>query len=191
MGKRRRNRSSGKIDRLPEDLRLSVEQMLLTGSTYKEIVAFLTDNGQTVSQMCICRYAEKYLATVEQLKLAQENFRMIADEIDKFPNLDTTEVIMRLASQQVLNAWASSPAEAWESVDPDELLKNTVALTRAAAYKRKTDLQNKSSQEAALEASKSLLSDILGRKHPELFRQVMDTLSKEQALLQENGGGER
>lgn len=188
MGRRKQNRSSGKIDRLPEPLRDTVEQMLLGGLTYREIVAFLKDNSQEVSQMAVCRYARKYLATVEMLKLSQENFRMMADEVDKYPNLDTTEVIMRIASQQVLGALTSTTAEQWEGEEPDKLLKNATALIRAAAYKRKTDLANKTEQEAALEANKALLFSVLSKKHPELYRQVMEAIKREQAILQEGDG---
>ena len=41
MEQERRRRSTGKVDRLPPELKDTVEQMLLTGCTYKEIVAFL------------------------------------------------------------------------------------------------------------------------------------------------------
>ena len=185
MGKRKRNRSTGKIDRLPDELRETVEQMLLSGGTYKEVVAFLKDNDQTASQMCVCRYAKKYLATVEMLQLSQENFRMMSEEIEKYPNLDTTEVILRIASQQVLSAISNASAEQWEGTDPEKLLKNATALIRAAAYKRKTDQQNKTEQETALEANKALLFEVLSKRDPELYRQVMDTLKREQALLEE------
>ncbi|GHU80407.1 hypothetical protein FACS1894191_5640 [Clostridia bacterium] len=189
MAERKRRRSVGKIDKLPELLKDTVEQMLLVGRTYKEIVAFLRDNSQTVSQMSVHRYAEKYLATVETLQLAQENFRMISEEIDKYPDLDTTEVILRIASQQVLSALTRAKEEQWEDVEPDKLLKNATALIRAVSYKRKTDLANKTGQEAALDANKTLLSDLLGKKHPELFKQVIDALEQEQELLQDTEDG--
>jgi hypothetical protein len=189
MARRKRNRSSGKIDRLPEHLKDAVEQMLLAGKTYREIVAFLKDNDQSVSQMSVCRFAEKYLATVEMLQMSQENFRMMSEEVETYPNLDTTEVIMRIASQQVLSALTSAPAESWEGIDPDKLLKNGAALIRAAAYKRKTDGAVKTDRETALEANKSLLFDVLAKKHPSLYKQVMDAVNQEQALIREAGGG--
>ena len=43
MEQERRRRSTGKVDRLPPELKDTVEQMLLTGCTYKEIVAFLKE----------------------------------------------------------------------------------------------------------------------------------------------------
>ncbi|MFV0401690.1 MAG: phage protein Gp27 family protein [Oscillospiraceae bacterium] len=189
MAETKRRRSIGKIDQLPDHLRDTVEQMLLGGSSYKNIVFFLKEQGQEVSQMSVCRYASKYLATVEQLKLTQENFRMIKEEVDRYPDLDTTEVILRLASQQVLNALNKAPEEAWEDVEPDKLLKNTTALIRAASYKRRTDLQNRTETEVAIEANKTLLADLIGKKHPELYNQLLQVLETELALLQDSKEG--
>lgn len=73
MEQKERRRSTGKVDRLPPELKDTVEQMLLTGCTYKEIVAFLKENGEEMSQMAICTYAKKYLATVEMITVAQSN----------------------------------------------------------------------------------------------------------------------
>lgn len=51
MEQKERRRSTGKVDRLPPELKDTVEQMLLTGCTYKEIVTFLKENGEEMSQM--------------------------------------------------------------------------------------------------------------------------------------------
>lgn len=176
---RRRNRSSGKIDTLPDDLKNAVEQMLLSGSSYREIVEYLGQNNVPVSQMSVCRYASKYLASVEMLKMSQENMRMMMDEMDKYPNLDATEAILRVASQNVFNAISSVDQESWENMQPDKLLKEASSLIRAAGYKRRVDLQNKTDTEAALDASQALLADVLGKQHPELYKQVMDVLKQE------------
>lgn len=80
MEQKDRRRSTGKVDRLPPELKDTVEQMLLTGCTYKEIVAFLKENGEEMSQMAICTYAKKYLATVEMINVAQSNFSMLMDK---------------------------------------------------------------------------------------------------------------
>lgn len=79
MAKRRR-RSSGVIDQLPEDQRYTVEQMLLAGESYREIVEYLATQEVSLSQMAVCRYARRYLATVEQMRLTQENMRMVMEE---------------------------------------------------------------------------------------------------------------
>ena len=97
MEQKDRRRSTGKVDRLPPELKDTVEQMLLTGCTYKEIVAFLKENGEEMSQMAICTYAKKYLATVEMINVAQSNFSMLMDEMNRYPDLDTSEALIRLA----------------------------------------------------------------------------------------------
>ncbi|MEG0491444.1 MAG: phage protein Gp27 family protein [Hydrogenoanaerobacterium sp.] len=182
---RRRNRSSGQIDKLADPLKETVEQMLLAGETYRSIVGFLEQNNVTLSQMAVCRYARKYLTTVEQLKLSQENMHMMMDEMDKYPNLDTTEAILRVASSNVFNAISSVPQESWESLDPAKLLKDATALIRAAGYKRRVDMQNKTDRETALDANQSLLFDVLAKKNPELYAQVLAAINDEKELAQE------
>lgn len=176
---RKRNRSSGKIDGLPDELKNTVEQMLLSGQSYREIVEFLSGNNVSVSQMSVCRYAGKYLASVEMLRLSQENMKMMMEEMDKYPNLDATEAILRVASQNVFNAISSLGQDAFENMEPEKLLKEASSLIRAAGYKRRVDLQNKTDTEAALDASQALLADVLGKQHPELYKQVVAALKQE------------
>ena len=176
---RRKRRSTGTIDRLPEELRDVVDQMLLARCTYREIVSFLAENEVTLSQMAVCRYADRYLATVEELRAAQENMRMMMDEIDKHPNLDTAEAILRLASNKVFNALTSVKDDDLESVPAEKLLKESVAIIRAAGYKKRIDQQNKTELETALDANQTLLADVLAKKHPELYGQVMDVIRAE------------
>ena len=39
-----------------------------------------------MSQMAICTYARKYLATVEMINVAQSNFSMLMDEMNRYPD---------------------------------------------------------------------------------------------------------
>ena len=110
MEQERRRRSTGKVDRLPPELKDTVEQMLLTGCTYKEIVAFLKANGEEMSQMAICTYARKYLATVEMINVAQSNFSMLMDEMNRYPDLDTSEALIRLSSHFAAFFWSGAEA---------------------------------------------------------------------------------
>ena len=131
MEQERRRRSTGKVDRLPPELKDTVEQMLLTGCTYKEIVAFLKANGEEMSQMAICTYARKYLATVEMINVAQSNFSMLMDEMNRYPDLDTSEALIRLASHHVLNALTNVDEEQMKEVPIEKLIKETNGLIRA------------------------------------------------------------
>ena len=69
MGKKAGNRKHSKIDALDPALRETVEQMLLSGSTYSEIVDFLGANGVGISVASVCRYARAYQAEVQMLNM--------------------------------------------------------------------------------------------------------------------------
>ena len=62
-------RRTGKIDRLDRQTKDEVEQMLLSGVTYREIVEFLRAKGITLSRMAVCTYAKKFLATTQMLRI--------------------------------------------------------------------------------------------------------------------------
>ena len=176
MAAKRPNRKHSKIDGLPEDLRAAVEQMLLTGSTYADIVDFLAGQGIGISAASVCRYAKAYQANVEMLSIAQENFRRMSAEMEKYPDLDTTEAIIRLASQNMFNALAAAPEESWQSVKLDKLLKETNGLIRAAAYKKRIEIQNQDSLDNGLDAIRSLAFEAMAKEGPDLYRAVNDYL---------------
>ena len=172
---------TGKVDRLPPELKDTVEQMLLTGCTYKEIVAFLKANGEEMSQMAICTYARKYLATVEMINVAQSNFSMLMDEMNRYPDLDTSEALIRLASHHVLNALTNVDEEQMKEVPIEKLIKETNGLIRAAAYKKRIEVQNKENYEAGLEAVQSMVFETMAKDNPELYRQVSAYLNKKKS----------
>jgi hypothetical protein len=178
MEQTERRRSTGKVDRLPPELKDTVEQMLLAGCTYKEIVTFLKENGEEMSQMAVCTYAKKYRATVEMINVAQSNFSMLMDEMNRYPDLDTSEALIRLASHHVLNALTSVDEEQVKDIPVDKLIRETRGLIRAAAYKKRIDVQNRENYEAGLEAVKSLVFEAMAKENPELYRQVSDYLTR-------------
>ena len=100
----RNRRAVGKIDKLPPELKETVDQMLISGQTYREIVGYLAENGEVLSQAAVSRYAQRFLASAQQLRIAQENFRMILTETERYPDLDPAEAILRLSSQKVFEA---------------------------------------------------------------------------------------
>lgn len=179
MLSRKGRRANGTIDKLQPELRDTVDQMLLAGDSYREIVAYLAEHEVPLSQMSVSRYARKFLGDAQQLRIAQENMRMIMTEMERYPDLDTTEAILRVASNSVFGALASAPPETWESVRPDALLREANSLIRAAGYKRQADRRLQTDTSRAIEANQSLLYDILAAKHPELYRQLMEVLAAE------------
>jgi len=64
-------RRTGKVDRLPVEVRANVEQMLLSGVTYREIVEYLKEEGFSLSRMAVCTYAKRFLPLAQVLHVAQ------------------------------------------------------------------------------------------------------------------------
>ena len=64
-------RRSGKVDRLPQEMREAMEQMLLSGISYREISEYLQTKGFSLSRMAICTYAKRFLPTAQMLHIAQ------------------------------------------------------------------------------------------------------------------------
>lgn len=171
-------RKTGKVDRLPVCHKDTVEQMLLEGMTYREIVEYLRQQGHPMSQMAISTYAKKYLAEVRMLNIAQENFRMMMDEIDKYPNLDTTEGIIRVLSGYLFTAITSRSEKDWEDMELDQLVRQANALVRAASYKKRVDIKNQSDFDSGIEAARTLVFDALAKDRPDLFKEINQYLSE-------------
>jgi hypothetical protein len=171
-------RKLGKVDRLPPQLKNTVEQMLLTGHPYREIVSYLIENGQVMSQMAISTYARKFLATVEMINVAQSNFSKLMEEMDRYPDLDTSEALIRLAGHHVINALTNIDDKDMKSMPIDKLIKETNGLIRAAAYKKRIQVQTQDDYESGLEAVKGLVFDAMAKEQPELYKQVTDFLNQ-------------
>lgn len=185
MGRNQR-RAVGKIDKLPSDLRDTVDQMLMSGQTYREIVAYLAENGEELSQQSVCRYARRFLANAQQLRIAQENFRMILTETERYPDLDPAEAILRISSQKVLDAISKLDEENFKDVSAEDLLRQATALSRAVVYKKKSDVDVKSDERIALEKNQTLLYDTIKKSNPRLYNELLEEinkLKKKEALL--------
>lgn len=172
-------RKHSKIDALPDKLRDTVEQMMQQSSfTYAEIADYIKAQGYDVSISSVYRHASSLNATMRELHMAQENFRVIMDEINRYPQLDTTEGIIRLLSHQVLEAIHKTPEEAWTTIDPAKLIRQASSLVRAAAYKQNTDLKNKEILDAGFEQVKVLVFEAMSKERPELYEEVSKYLTE-------------
>ena len=171
-------RKHSKIDKLPAEIKSAVEQMMQADFTYAEIADYIRDCGFEISPSSVHRHAAALNATVQTLRMAQENFRVVVDEIANYPGLDTTEGIIRLLSHHVLESITKMDESKWAEIDPVELIKQSNALVKAASYKTNMDIKNKDIMEAGLEQVKILVFEAMARENPDLYNQVTTYLSK-------------
>jgi hypothetical protein len=172
------NRKHSLIDDLPPELKWTIEQMLLSGSTYTQIVDYLAQHDVAISIASICRYARQYNANAQMLAIAQENFQRLMDQMDRYPDLDTTEAIIRLASQNVINALANTDEAQWAEMDKEKLMGSALGLVRAASYKKRTDSALKDSSSAGLDAVKEMVFAAMAKERPDLYKEVAAFLKK-------------
>jgi hypothetical protein len=100
------------------------------------------------------------------------------DDIDRHPELDTTEGIIRIMSNSMLQTLASTKQEDWKGMDMDKLLKEANALTRVTAQKRRVDMQNRSTLESAVEGNKQQFYDMLSTRSPGLYQQLLSAINQ-------------
>ena len=180
----KRNRKHSVIDGLPQDLKDTVEYMLMTGATYTNVVDFLSQHGVSLSVSAVCRYAQGYLAGLERTLIARENLSRMMEEINKYPDLDTTKAIELLASHNLLNTLSQMPEEKWQEMDAKDATKQATALIRAAAYKSRVDLQNKTDLDAAWDVVHEVIFNTMALDQPDLYKQVMDYAQQRKAAAE-------
>lgn len=177
---KKKNRKHSIIDGLPSDLREAVDEMIKADFTYHEIVEYIRKNGVQISVSSVQRYAANLNETLQSLRLAQENFRAVMEETEKYKNLDVTDGILRLLSNQVFQA-INNLSEEQAETDFETLMKNAVALTRAVAYKKKIDIDSQSVLENGADQFQSLIFEAMADENPELYKQVKNFIREKKS----------
>lgn len=146
--------------------------------TYKEIAEYIKENGYDISITSVYRHAKSLNKSLQEIRMIQENFRAINDEIRKYPDIDTSEGIIRLLSHQILERVQNMESEDLENVDVIKLMKEANSLIRTSAYKNNLDMKNKDIMEAGYERVKNLVFDAMQKEEPELYKKVSEFLNK-------------
>lgn len=167
------------IDKLPEDVKNDVDEMIKADFTYSDIVEYIKNSGYSISRSSVQRYATNLLTTLQELRMAQENFKAIMEEAEQYKNVDYTECIIRLIGSHILEALNNMPKENIQNVDFNSLMKSAVSLTRAAAYKKNIDYKTDSIEEIGTEQVMSILHTALASDHPELYKELKQVLKNE------------
>lgn len=183
MAKKRRKHSI--IDKLNPELKATVEEMMKSDFTYQEIADYIKEQTeQPISVSSVCRYASNLNESVETLRMAQENFRVIMEEINKYPALDTSEGILRLLSHNVLESIQNTPEDKWQKMNPEALLKQATSLVKAAAYKKNMDLKNEDILNAGFEQVKTMVFEAMAKERPDLYKDVAKFLEQKRSETQ-------
>lgn len=171
-----RKRRKYAVEKLDPEIKEKVDEMIRNNSTYNDIVEYIKSTGNSVSKSAIQRYASSLIQTLQTLRIINENFRAITEETEIYNNIDFGEPLLRILSNQLLENMGQLPES--QSMDINEITRNAVALTRAIAYKKKMDLQNKSKLENGLEQFESMIFEALKDEKPQLYRELKKYLDE-------------
>lgn len=175
------HRTHSKISRLEPAIRETVDEMIKTGAYYRDIADYIRSHGVSISVAAVGKYAKSLMSTLDALRMTQENFRIIRDEMDRCPELDITDGILQLLSNQLLDAINKMPDEKLSELDFESVAKNAVALTRAVAYKKNVDIKNKEILENGADQFQSLIFEAMADEDPELYRRVKKFIKEKQS----------
>ncbi len=175
---KKKNRKHSKIDSLPNDIKEAVEEMIKSDFTYREIVDYIKNQGFEISQSSVQRYASGLNETLQSLRMAQENFRAVMEETEKYKNLDVSDGILRLLSNQVFQNINNMSEDRMNDVNFETLMKNAVALTKAIAYKRKIDVDTKTVLENGMEEFQTAIYEAMSHERPDLYRELKKYLKE-------------
>lgn len=178
----KKNRKRGKIDKLPYDIRETVDMMINNPSEYRycDIVDFIRENGFEVSKSSVARYAQSLNASLEQVMLISNNFRLINDEIAKYPDLDVSEALARITNHKVMEALEHLSPDSMKNVPPEKLIAAVPSLIRAASYKRDIDTKNRSAMTAAYDVFKEDIFEAMAQDNPQLYNQLAAYIKSKQ-----------
>ena len=182
-----KNRSHGKIDNLPVELRKEVENRLLNGETYEEVSQWLKSQGEEVHLSSVGRYGKKFLNKFESVRIAKEFAKLLAeDNIDR-PATELHEANNLLASQIIMEALVDDSMDAKARA---EAAKSIATLQRAQISNENLKIKARKEQGAvhvAMDLLKEKVFAEIGENHPEIAETLLElaeNTEKELARMQ-------
>lgn len=145
MATRKKTRVHGKIEELPNEIRLVVDGMLAdTRYTYQNIADYLADEGYKLSLMAVFRYAQRSNGVAQRIMEAQQQTQAIIDVIKNNPDTDYTEGALQMLASSLTQKMAAAGEEI-DKMPIDKAANVLISLSRTKSYKDKvyTELTEK------------------------------------------------
>jgi prophage DNA circulation protein len=172
---KQRTRVRSKIDDLPKEIKLAVEEMISdTRFTYLEISEYLKEKGYDVSYGAVFRYARRIGQSLQRLLESQQRFRGFMEVLDKNPGMDFTEAALQITGQALIERITSTTDEEWDALPIYDAIAEMTKVVRAKTYKTRVDAQVTDGSEMAYKQLNKEVYKVIETKHPELYKQIMD-----------------
>lgn len=169
-----KNRSHGKIDRLPPELKREVENQLLEGETYESIADYLQQHGEQIHYTSVYRYGRGFLKKFESVRIAKEFAKLLAEDNVDRPSTELHEANNLLASQIIMEALVD------DEMDPKaraEAARSIATLQRAQVANEKLKIVSRKEQgtiHAAMQVFTDKVFQELGDSYPDLAQKLLE-----------------
>jgi hypothetical protein len=97
-----KNRSHGKIDKLPNEIKKAVENKLLEGYTYQNISDHLKTLGHDIHFSSVHRYGKHFLKQFESVRMAKEFAQLLSEDNAERPTTELHEANNAIISQLLM-----------------------------------------------------------------------------------------
>lgn len=182
-----RNRSHGKIDRLPQPLKKEVEEKLLDGETYEDIADYLKAKGEDIHYSSVGRYGRGFLKKFESVRVAKEFAKLLAEDSVDRPATELHEANNLLASQIIMEALVDDGMDAKARA---EAARSIATLQRAQVANEKLKIDSRKEQGAIHMAFRIFTDKVyqeIGDRYPDLAQKLLELADETENELQKHG----
>lgn len=168
-----KNRSHGKIDGLPDDIRKEVENKLLEGYTYEVISSYLKDLGHDVHYSSVHRFGKPFLKKFENVRMAKEFAQLLAEDNAERPSTELHEANNALASQMLMEILVDEDMEQKEKI---KTLKSIASLQQAQVQNERLKILSRKEAGAVKTAMNILRVKVfekIGNEYPDVAKIIM------------------
>lgn len=184
---RQRTRIASSIDRLPPDVRLKLDTMLMdTTNSYTELAEWLVEQGHEISRSAIGRYAHRTNKAAQRLAETLQRTQAIAAAVAANPDLDCTKAASMVLMDGLMRRVATADDEFLEM--PLEKAGRLISsLSRNATYEKRVRQELKKKAELAFEQMETELMSII-KQDKELADALRDILARARERVLEDEG---
>jgi len=173
-----KNRSHGKIDKLPTVLRKAVENKLLEGYTYEQISEYLKSMGHNIHYSSVHRFGQPFLKKFESVRIAKEYAQLLAEDNADRPSTELNEANNALASQLLMEMLVDEEMPLEEKI---KTLKSIALLQQAQVQNERlkiTSRKEAGAVKAAMRMLKERVFKEIQTSHPDIAT-LMITIADE------------
>lgn len=178
------NRAHSKIEQLPDNLKKNVEEKLISGETYENISVYLAANGEEVHPSSIGRYGRKFLKKFENVRIAKEFAKMLAEDNVDRPVTELHEANNMLMSQILMETLVDGG-----NMDAKEMsaaARSIASLQRAQVSNEKLKIDARKESGAvhtAMNILKNKVFSEIAENHPEIAAVLIELAEQTEAEM--------